>query len=290
MKIKNTVQRLKLKHPRMYYIVLIGLAIILLGLLFWFAYLYLPIGGDWAKAFRPATFYWLRGGSPYDIYSFYNPPWLLILLTPFALMPERIGSILICGMGIVSYAILLRKLNANLLTTTVFLFSPPVLQDLLTSNINWLVLLGYLMPPSIGLFFVLLKPQVGFAVAIYWLVEAWQKGRIRQVLKTFMPVTLVTLLSFVIYGFWPAKAPNLSDAYWNVSLWPLSIPIGLVLLAIAFRRKQIRYAYMVSPFFSPYVGAYSYVTTLLGLVPSTLETIVAVVGLWIAMIAGGLFR
>ena len=32
--------------------------------------------------------------------------------------------------------------------------------DLATGNIAWLTMLGYIMPPQIGLFFVLIKPQL----------------------------------------------------------------------------------------------------------------------------------
>ncbi len=277
----------KLKTQNWFFILLFSALALLI---MFFAYKYMPVGGDWAKAFRPAALAWLAGKSPYGVYSFYNPPWALVPLIPLAVLPEKVGSVIVFTAGLVGYFFLLRKLKANVATTLIFIFSPPVLQDLLTSNINWLVMLGYVMPPQIGLIFVLMKPQVGGVMAIYWLVEAWRNGGIRQVIKTFWPVCVLALLSLLIFGLWPLKIPNLYDAYWNISLWPLSIPIGLVLLTLALRRRNERFAYMASPFFSPYVGAYSYGTVILGLVSSTWETLAAVGGFWIAMLVGGLFK
>ena len=127
-------------------------------------------------------------------------------------------------------------------------------------------------------------------MALYWLVEAWRQGGLGQVAKTFLPVSVLILLSLLMFGLWPLKIPNLFDAYWNISLWPLSIPIGLVLVTLALRHRKASYAYMASPFLSPYVGSYSYGTVILGLVSSTWETLAAVGGFWIAMLLGGLFR
>ncbi|MGE5123251.1 MAG: hypothetical protein ACM3H7_01950 [Acidobacteriaceae bacterium] len=246
-------------------------------------YRYIPTGGDWTRNLRSGALALLSGKNPYDG-NFYNAPWSLIPILPLAVLPERVGGAILFLAGLVGYFVLLRKLNANIFTTLIFIFSPPVLENLRLGNIEWLVMLGYLMPPQIGLFFVLMKPQVGFAMAIYWLVEAWRNGGVRQVLKIFLPVTIATLLSLVIFGLWPLKMSRAIDVFWNLSLWPLSIPIGLVLLTLAIRRRKASFAYMASPFLSPYVTLYSYGTVILGLVSSTWETLAAVGGLWIAML------
>jgi hypothetical protein len=245
------------------------------------AYFFLPIGADYHAAFRPAALAIARGENPYEVTLFYNPPWTLLPLLPIALLPEKLGNAILFMACLVAYTYLPRKLNASLAVTLIFLISPPVLYDLWSININWLVMLGYLMPPQIGLFFVLMKPQVGGLMALFWLVEAWREGGLRQVFKTFAPVTVMIVISLLIFPGWFLKSPGLVDISWNVSLWPLSIPIGLLLISLALRLRKARYAYMASPFLSPYVALNSYSTVILGLVDNPWEIFAAVVGMWI---------
>lgn len=167
-----------------------------------------------------------------------------------------------------------------------FLFSPPVLFDLFEANINWLIILGFLLPPRIGLFLVLLKPQMGIAVALYWFIETWHQHGIKEVLKIFAPVSIAFIVSFLIYGFWPLNTTSILDVGWNTSLWPLSLPIGMVLFAIALRTRQVKLAYMVSPFISPYVAGHSWSVAIFGLMPNLEYIVISVIGFWLALIIG----
>jgi hypothetical protein len=128
-----------------------------------------------------------------------------------------------------------------------------------------------------------MKPQIGIAVAPFWLVEAWRVGGWKLVLKTFLPFTIVLLLSFVIFGIWPmySFSYRVSEVWFNASLWPMSIPVGLALFVASIRKRKIEYAMAASPCLSPYALFYSWTGALLAIVSSTPETIAAVVGLWI---------
>jgi hypothetical protein len=76
---------------------------------------------------------------------------------------------------------------------------------------------------------------MGSVVALFWLAEAWRKGRVREVVRVFAPFTIVLLVSFVLYGFYPLEWVTVEvDQWWNASLWPMSIPIGLTLAVAAF--------------------------------------------------------
>ncbi len=247
------------------------------------AYMYLPVGVDYHGTFRPAPLALLRGESPYNGYGFFYPPWTLLPLIPIAILPEKLGNAIFFLSCLMAFVLMLYKFRANLATSLVFLLSPPVLIELWSLNINWLTMLGYLMPPQVGLFFVLMKPQVGGVMALYWLVEAWRNGGIRQVIKTFWPVTVALLLSQIVYPGWYMQAFVTIHYPANISFWPLSIPIGIVLAILALRLRKERYAYMASPFLSPYVAPNSFSTVLLGLVNSPWELIAAVVGFWIAI-------
>jgi hypothetical protein len=249
-------------------------------------YKFIPTGLDWRKNLRAGSLALLNGESPYSVKSFYNPPWTLIPLLPLAILPERVGGTIILLGGLLGYFILLHKLKANIFTTLIFILSPPILEDLRLGNINWLVMLGYIMPPQIGLFFVLMKPQVGGVMVLYWLVEAWHQGGIKRIIKVFLPISITTVLSLIVFGLWPFKMSHAIDVFWNLSLWPYSIPFGLILLVSALKHRKVSHAYMASPFFSPYVALYSYGTVILGLVSSTWETLAAVGGIWLTMLVG----
>jgi hypothetical protein len=228
---------------------------------------------DWIENYGPAALAVWHGGSPYSNPFFFAAPWAVVPLIPFALMPYAIARwclliTAICAFGYTAY-----RLGAKPLSMAFFLLSYPVLADVANGNIEWMPMLGFVLPPQIGLIFVLIKPQVGIGIAIYWFVEAWQAGGIRQVMKTFAPVAILTLLSFAFYGFWPLhflntlsmarqiKSANAID--YNASLWPFGLLLGIALLVLSIVRKQKRLSIMAGPFLSPYALIATYATSLL---------------------------
>jgi hypothetical protein len=161
------------------------------------------------------------------------------------------------------------------------LLSPPVLHNILNSNIDWLALLGILFPPWIGLFFLVIKPQIGIGVAVFWLVSTWREGGFWKVVRTFAPVAIALGLSLIIFGPWPLSSVQTLGFWWNSSLWPVSLPLGLTLLVTAIRKNDIRYAMAASPCLSPYILFHSWVVVLFAIVAATPEIVAAVIGLWI---------
>ena len=254
--------------------------IVALGLSFVLAP-FVPPAIDWTTAFRPAVLNLLSGRSPYDSPLIVHAPWGLLMLTPFALLPETVGRVMLIFVGIASYAVVAHQLGAKPISVVFLLISPLVLHVLLNGNLDWLAVLGFVLPPQIGLFFISIKPQVGLAVAPFWLIETWRHGGWKQVFKTFAPFTVVLFISFALFGFWPFKAASYSDLWWNASLWPMSIPVGLALFVTALRKRKLEYAMAASPCLSPYVLFYSWGGALLASISSVPETIAAVIGLWI---------
>lgn len=188
--------------------------------------------------------------------------------------------------GLTAYSYVAYRLGAKPLALAAFLASPPVVHGLLNANIEWLPLLGFVMPPQIGLFFILIKPQIGGAVAIFWLAEAWQKGGLLETSRVFLPIIIAMLVSVALFGFWPMRFQDtleLTRSY-NASLWPGSIPVGIALLAAAIHRRNIRFAMGSSPCLSPYVLLHAWSGALVALVNQPVELIAAVVGLWILVL------
>ena len=103
-------------------------------------------------------------------------------------------------------------------------------------------------------------------------------------MQTFAPVTIVTLASFVLFGFWPERFLEPTTYIQNDSLWPASIPIGLALLAAAIKRRTPEYAMAASPCLSPYLILHSWSGALITLVRNPAEMLAAVGGLWLLIL------
>lgn len=206
---------------------------------------------------------------------------MALLLLPLALLPDVVGRAVLIMTNLVVFGYTAHRMGAKPLALVFFLLSPPVLHCVVNGNIDWLVTLGFVLPSQIGLFFLVIKPQIGVVVGIYWLVEACRVKGWREVLRVFGLVSAAMLLSFVLFGPWPFKWGKTLSFWWNASLWPTSIPIGLALLVAAIHKRRIEYAMGASPCLSPYVLFHSWVGALLAVVESVPETVAAVVGLWI---------
>lgn len=246
------------------------------------------LGIDWHETFYPALRNFLGGENPYDVPTFRNAPWTILLLLPFAPFSEGAGGVLYFMASIAGYAWVAYRLKASPLAFAVFMFSPPVVYGLRMLNVDFLVLLGFTLPAPVGLFLVLIKPQMGIVMVLYWLAEAWHEGGVRSIVRRFAPVTIATGASFLIYGNWVAgRQSDLLGSVWNASLWPWTIPVGLVLTALSIRDRRMDCGMAASPFLSPYLAYHSWAGVLVGLLQYEFQLVVAVIGMWIAGIIHG---
>lgn len=246
--------------------------------------IFLPEGIDWHLFFRPAALAVMEGHSPYTIEGFYNAPWVILFILPFAPLPEPVGRAAFFLVGLIAYALIAHRLGAKPLAVGAFIISPPVMHGLLFANIDWLAMLGFILPPQVGLFFLAIKPQVGLGVAIFILVDSWLHGGIREVVRVFWPITLALLLSFVLFGPWPLRFEEMVNPEWNTSMWPMLIPVGLTLLVAAIRRRKIEFAMGAGPCLSPYLAFHTWAAALVSLSKSQWEMVAAVAGLWVLVI------
>jgi hypothetical protein len=267
-------------------IVIVLIAITLIAIVWAFS-IYLPPAIDWRDVFWPSGRAVLQGRSPFSIQGFYYAPWAAIPIALLSIFPYTISQALLVIFSLIALGYTAHKLGAKPLAIVFLLLSPPVLHLLLNGNIDALAVLGFAFPAQIGLFFIAIKPQVGIAVGIFWLVEAWRDGGLGNVIRVFWPFTLALLLSFAIFGLWPLDFKQPLSFWWNASLWPQSIPVGLALLVAAIRKRHIEYAMAASPTLSPYVLFHSWVGAILAVVASLPELIAVVIGLWILVAIQG---
>ncbi len=225
---------------------------------------------DWDNCFRPGAQYLITGKNPNDLENCHWVPWSLLPLVTIAFLPADVGRAILASVAVVTYFLVAKKMGASLLVAALMVANPLYLfHNILNPNIDWLVAIGYVLPPQIGLFFSLTKPQLGIGLIVYWLVEAYREGGMRRIISTFLPVTLLFLATTIIYGPYFFQYGKLLDdpPGWNLSFWPYSILVGLPLLVWSVVKRQSQGAILGGPFFSPYMGYYSWPIAFLGLLP-----------------------
>lgn len=240
-------------------VVLLALALLAL----WF-YLQ-PNDVNWSASFGPAASAFLIGRDPYAASTFFNPPWALGLLAPLSVLPLWITRTLLTALTFLSYILAARKMGARTNSILLLLLSASVALSLYEVNLDGLVFLGLLMPAPLGLFFFLLKPQVGAGLALFYLIEAWRTRRGKGLVLTLAPVLFAFGLSVWQFGFWFGPALSLHPFSINLSLFPFSVPAGLYLAVQSLRRRDLRYAVPVGMCLSPYLGLASWAAPLLAL-------------------------
>ncbi len=239
-------------------------------------------GVDWWLAYYPAGNLLLHGSNPYQIPNFHNPAWALLPLLPFVLMGKTAGGIAIFFVNLFSFAFIAFRLGAKLPAVLMLVLSPFMFYALYFDNIDWLVLWGFILPPPIGLLFVMLKPQVGIAVAFYWAYTAWRDGGWRKLVVLFGPLAGALAANFAVFGGWlRPTSDQLTYGPYNQSAFPWSVPIGLLLLYLSIRYKRQNVSISASPFLSPYLNMGSWTMVLVGFVDNTWLMTAAFVAGWI---------
>lgn len=261
----------------------ICLYIIVIGLIWWVIPEYYYV--DWIVGFRPAVRRLFTLKSPYLDGGIYNPPWAFIFLIPYAILPPKIGAILLSISTLFAMAFIVRQLGGNAIQMIVFLTIPQfAIKTITNPNIDFLAAFGFILPPQIGLLFLAIKPQIGIGVAIFWFIEAIRRGGMKEVVRVFAPVTIALLISFVVFGPYYLGAQTLilnDEVWWNYGLWPYVVPIGFSLIGLALRKHQLGFSIASSPFLSPYVASYSWPYAVLGLIKYPIEYLASSAGLWV---------
>ncbi len=240
-------------------------------------------GIDWYQVFYPAVRLLLEGKDPYVVPQLHNPAWVLFPLVPFVLLGPHWGLIAYSAFKLFSFIYVAYRFKANPLTMAFFVLSPMVISALNVANVDCIVIWGFLLPPTLGLFFLALKPQLGIAVAALWAYEAWKRGGPRRLAVTFAPVIVALALTFLIYGNWLATSTPIEyeiASGWNASLVPWSIPLGLYLFYLAAARGRRRLSVSASPLLSPYMNLASWSIGLMGFVDDAAALVPVVLAMW----------
>jgi hypothetical protein len=272
MNIAMTIKKLDTR-----FVLILGLSI---ALLLPIIYYVLPYGLDFQRDYRPAALVMLRGEYR-SFTGFYKPPWTLIPFIPLALLPERLGRFVLFLLGISGFSYILYKVKAKPLPILLFMTSPPVFGCLYNANIDFLPLLALFVPASLGLLFAIIKPQVGIGIVLYHFYTSWKVRGSLGTIRTFFPMGLFIVFSILVYGLPSSHSSNLIAEWFNISLFPYTIIVGLLLLGDGIRRKNPVSAIASSPFFSPYLTSFSLVGPLLALFERPILLALAWILLWV---------
>ena len=212
------------------------------------------VGADWYQAYRPAVNTFLRGKNPYGA-NFYNPPWALLFIAPITILTPPWDFGLLLFVHFVVFGIIGIKFGLSPFSFVLALLSYPVLAGMFAGQIEWLPLLGLIMPPWLGVLFLMIKPQVGIGVLVYWAIVRFHNDGIIGVCKLFALGAVCLTISLLLYGFWPGNMVGLVERE-GTGLWPYIAVLGVYLLYRAVARSSQNSALLAGPCLSPHVWGY----------------------------------
>ncbi len=239
-------------------VIALGMAILWWGIgLFLRTNHVIPIWTDQQNTFTKLTFHL---ANPYQAPNFVNPPWAAVLMIPFGYLSLPAAVLIQACLFFVLLTIVMFKFGGNARSVAIALTTYLTLFAVNELNLDWLVLIGLLIPATYSGLFLLIKPQNALG---YWLSLTPYK-----LLFAVLGTLIVGLVSLVLWPNWPAMmfsgGNNLTARVYNLA--PMAVlPRWLsALIAIWFGWKAIRrhdpirgiWAWL---FIVPYIGSYSLV-------------------------------
>ncbi|VAW40503.1 hypothetical protein MNBD_CHLOROFLEXI01-3248 [hydrothermal vent metagenome] len=208
-------------------------------------------GSDFYTTFREAT---LTGEYGVDTWNPYPAYWLL---TPFALLPPKLGFLFWNLLTAVCFIVAIRWLNGRYLP---FALSLPCFWILYVGQFEGLSALGLALGlfasplwAGLGVALLTLKPQIGVLPILFILIQ-------RRNYRLLIIPAVIYLLSLLYWGWW---LPEWIDSILtlrttsystNISLWPTSL---ILLPLLFFKRSSLKLWLLVQSLLMPYFAVYS---------------------------------
>jgi hypothetical protein len=203
----------------------------------------------------------LHGSKP----LLWNPPWVALFFVPLSLFPLQVSYLIYVCISIIGFSFALHRLGCTPINTITIILSALGFMIIGNGNIDWMVLLGAIIPAQYGLFLLVAKPQISVMLIVILLIKAFYqlyKKNPRPILQ-FIPVFIAIVLSFAL-DLW--NTPNIGLLGNTLSsLFPIGIPMGLYLAYRSWKEERIDLALAASPFMVPYANPYSLVVWLIPL-------------------------
>lgn len=228
------------------------------------------LGADWRLYFEPAARALASGDSPYRVDGYWNPAWLLVPLIPIAKLPLSLSVPIIFVANIAAYTWVALKTGVRIVFILPLVVFGGVLMNSVLGNIDGLVALGLLFPTWLGVLVLMIKPQIGMPIVIFWVATYLTSSepiaeRVRKVAGSVTPFVILMIVTTLVYGAWFLGSADAVGKGWNSAPWPWGIPVGLILLFIGVKRRELRWALMAIPFVTPYLTLYTWAFAIMGL-------------------------
>lgn len=197
----------------------------------------------------------MQGQSPYAALPFYNPIWALIPFIPLTILPLPFARDLwsIISAVCLTFALIRFRIKQEHIALILFL-SPALALIVLWGNLDALVLLGATLTPIIGIWFVLLKPQIGLFVALLWIYKAVQSRRWLYLAALVIPISIALTIQFALFG-----VPHVIGLPSTAAVWPWGIGALLALIAAHQIHADEPSALLAGPLVSPYLNVNSWI-------------------------------
>src|SRR5271157_2624285 len=214
----------------------------------YFAHSHMPIMIDWYILSQVSSAW----KNPYQITGFVSPPYITAFLA-YAWLPLLWSNAINMLISIIVLGIANWKYKGGWIGLLLIFTSFEFLQLLGKNNIDWIPLLGVMLPPQLGIIMLSVQPQTLAGVGLIWLKEHGP--------KIFIPFAILITVSLAIWHGWPIEwiksMQGIQKSAWNASLFPWSIPLGLFMLYKAWKSNDEILAAMATGCFAPYFGIYS---------------------------------
>lgn len=206
-------------------------------------------GVDYTHFFRPA----LQAQYPYDVAGFYNPFWIFPILKIFELFGDHRLAVWVT-LNLCSFTYVCVRMKMPLWSILPYLVFSGAMIGIYVGNVEGIVALGMILPAPIGIVVLMLKPQIGTALTVYYVLSAYVHHGWKRAALLLVPVLILFSVSFILYGNWFVKPLEVVDRTYNtIFFFPLGVPVGIALILAGVARKNIGYALMAIPFVSPYM-------------------------------------
>lgn len=233
---------------RFRFVVVLGFALAI-GIVSWMV---MPKGGlDMRDDILPSLWNWRapwEEGTPLF-------PWATLILMPLRFFSPRDATAIVNGFSVVLIALVIKRFSGNILFTIPVMLSPIGYRLITTGQTDAIILASIFLPAGFDLL-LFWKPQV---IAHAFWVRGVEKPKIY-----FVSGIVLFAVSLLFWGLWPWAIfqfgkTKLIGGWWNFSLWPYSIPIGLLMVYLSIKKKDVGYGIIASPLLFPYVNGPSYI-------------------------------
>ena len=201
---------------------------------------FLPVpASDW-------YYHWL---PRYKLYDY--PPWAHVLLFFLPSLP------FLSGLTLTATLFVLWRRQARWMHLLAVFTAMPLYWTLWLGQVDAVPLLGLTFLPW-GIPLALLKPQVAI-----WFTWAWWRKRPDKWWIALGGVAFL-VLTFLIWGWWPGKmgVPETAGSVYNLSLWSVWWPLGLIALLGALIEPDPDRAMALGALAAPYIQGCSYLVLL----------------------------